>query len=294
MPLVDPELWCSRLRAAVRGLLLCAVTLVLVAALAPPATAQEVQDVPAATTADVTPAPAAEQPADTGSQSEPQPVATDPAPQPEPQPEPQPPPPETPQPVDSAPQAPSSDQPVPDRTPSRDSASHPAPATSQPAITTFTAPPAPAAPLAGGEQPPPTTAPLGWDVYDDALFAETLDGDETAALPGSGTPPSISGLGVLAIAHPSERDRRNDVEPPSRANATPAGGSGPGGQGPGPGPSLGLFGAGGGSSAGIALLTLLGLACGWSLLAPGGRRAFRTSTARWRPSAYVPPIELPG
>ena len=53
-----------------------------------------------------------------------------------------------------------------------------------------------------------------------------------------------------------------------------AGGSGPGGSGPGQGPSLGLFGAAGGSGAGMALLTLLGMACGWLLLAPDRQESF--------------------
>jgi hypothetical protein len=55
-----------------------------------------------------------------------------------------------------------------------------------------------------------------------------------------------------------------------------------------------LFG-GGNSGGGVTLLTLLGvLAFFRLLLRPEWNEAFRNTTASWRPSAYVPPIEHPG
>lgn len=294
MPLFGPEIPRTRPRPVVVGLVIAA--LALLAALAPVARAQEV---PVAGTADTGSAPPVEQPADTGAPTDPPPVPVDPAPPPEPAPQPEPPPPAE-QPADPPPPPAVDQQPAGDRqseSGSRDSSSHsnsPSP-NSQPVTPSVSAPSALVpAPLAAAETQV-TAAPLGWDVYDDALFAETVDGDETAAMLAGGGPPALGGLGLLgSISRSITPDKHRDAAAGSRANATPAGGSGPGGRGPGPGQSMGLFGGGGGASAGIALLTLLGLACGWSLLAPGDRRAFRTSTATWRPSAYVPPIEHPG
>jgi hypothetical protein len=293
MPQFGPELSWTRSRPAVLALVVAA--LLMLAALAPSARAQEVPVAPPADPG----APPAEQPADTGAPVEPPPVATDPAPQPEPVPVPEPsPPPE--QPADPQPTPTFDEQPVADRpgegsSGSRDSASHStSPSFSpQPVATSVSAPSAPVA-LAPPETQL-TAAPLGWDLYDDALFAESVDGDESAAALAGGGPPSFGGLGVLgAMSRSIAHEKHRDAAAGSRPNATPAGGSGPGGGGPGPGQSMGLAGGGGGASAGIALLMLLGLACGWSLLAPRDRRAFRTSTATWRPSAYVPPIEHPG
>ena len=292
MPLFGPELSRTRPRPAVVGLLIAA--LALLAALAPVARAQEVPVAPA----DTGSAPPVEQPVDTGAATDPPPVPVDPAPPPEPAPQPEPPPAE--QPADPPPPPAVDQQPAGDRqseSVSRDSSSHsnsPSP-TSQPVTPSVSAPSAPLpAPLAAAETQV-TAAPLGWDVFDDALYAETVDGDETTAILAGGGPPALGGLGVLGpISRSIAREKHRDAAAGSRPNATPAGGSGPGGGGPGPGPSMGMFGGGGSAGAGIALLTLLGLACGWALLAPRDRRAFRTSTATWRPSAYVPPIEHPG
>jgi len=256
---------------------------------------------PAASAQEADPAAAGE-PAATGSPIDPTPV-----PEPEPIPEP-PPPPEpapTPEPAASAREPSPAPEPAPSpveppqQTANRDAVSPAGPSSYEPATTTFTpAAQAPAAPmneLSGPAPAGPTTAPLGWDVYDDALFAETFEDDGGAGSFGSGAHAVFRGLGALGtIASPVERNRRHDANPPSRAEPMSAGGSGPGGSGPGQGPSLGLFGAAGGSSAGMALLTLLGMACGWLLLAPLPKRAFLTSTAMWRPSAYVPPIDRPG
>ena len=290
MPQFGPELSRTRPRPVVAGLVIAA--LALLAALAPVARAQEV---PVAPSIDTGPPPAADQPADPG----PPPEATPTPPPPEPAPPP--PPPELvnlPEPAAPEPAAPADDQPEPTPSkslePQRDSghAASPAPAAT---FTTSAPPPATAPSAVPVADPQLTAAPLGWDVYDDALFAESVDGDESTAALAGGGPPALGGLSVLggisrSIAHSKHRDSAAG----SRPNATPAGGSGPGGGGPGPGQSMGLFGGGGGASAGVALLTLLGLACGWSLLAPWDRRAFRTSTATWRPSAYIPPIEHPG
>jgi hypothetical protein len=275
------------------------LALALATPLTPAATAQEV---PAPGTGETV--PAAEQPGDPGAQPETPPVAVDPPPQPEPQPQPEvpPPPPEAQQPADTPPVAPVAEHPqaVPDRggdTGSRDTASPSASSSPQP-VTTFTAAPqAPATQVLPPGEAPATTAPLGWDIYDDTLFAETLDdnGNGGAGAVGDGVPPVFGTLGALgAIGSAVEHDKRHDARPASRAEPMSGGGSGPGGSGPGQGPSLGLFGAAGGSGAGMALLTLLGMACGWLLLAPAPKRAFLTPTATWRPSAYVPPIEHPG
>ena len=186
----------------------------------------------------------------------------------------------------------------PQKAADRDPVAHAGLTSFEPAAATFTAAAqAPAAPTTelSGPTAGPTTAPMGWDVSDDMLLTETFDGDGGTGAFGAGPPAVFRGLGALGtIASPVERNRRSDVNPPSRAEPMSAGGSGPGGPGPGQGPSLGLFGAAGGSGAGMALLTLLGMACGWLLLAPRPKRACLTPTAMWRPSAYVPPIDRPG
>jgi type IV secretory pathway VirB10-like protein len=55
-----------------------------------------------------------------------------------------------------------------------------------------------------------------------------------------------------------------------------------------------LFGGGGGGGAALVLLTAFGLVTVARMMPPDWTRAFRNSTATWRPSAYVPPIEHPG
>jgi type IV secretory pathway VirB10-like protein len=55
-----------------------------------------------------------------------------------------------------------------------------------------------------------------------------------------------------------------------------------------------LFGGGGGGGAALVLLTVVGLLAVFRLIPPDWTRAFRNSTAVWRPSAYAPPIERPG
>ena len=233
-------------------------------------------------------------------------ASTDPPPVPESPPIPEPPPPPepvpSPEPAASAPEPPPAPEPAaspvepPQQTADRDTVVHAGPASFEPAAATFTpSAQAPAAPVESSAPTAPTTAPLGWDVYDDALLAETFDDAGGTGSLGAAVPAVFRGLGALGtIASPVKRDRRSDANPPSRAEPMSAGGSGPGGSGPGQGPSLGLFGAAGGSGAGMALLTLLGMACGWLMLAPLPKRAFLTSTAMWRPSAYVPPIDRPG
>jgi hypothetical protein len=285
----DPTWACPRPSLRLLPALLLA-SLALAFALTPAARAQEADPAVAGE-----PAAATEPPIDLTPVPEAEPIP-EPPPPPEPAPsqelavsEPEPPP--APEPAASAVEP-------PQQTADRDVVAHAGPASFEPAAATFTpAAQAPAAPMLELSSPAaaPTTEPLGWDLYDDALFAETIDGDDTAsALGGGGTTPSIGRLIVLpAIRVATERDKR-DTEPVSRADAMPAGGSLPGGSGPGRGPSLSLFGGSGGSGAAFALLSLLGLACGWLLLAPDGKRAFRMLPASRRPAAYVPPIESPG
>jgi hypothetical protein len=55
-----------------------------------------------------------------------------------------------------------------------------------------------------------------------------------------------------------------------------------------------LFGGGGGGGAALVMLVAFGLLTVYRLIPPDRTRAFRNSTAVWRPSAYVPPIEHPG
>jgi hypothetical protein len=55
-----------------------------------------------------------------------------------------------------------------------------------------------------------------------------------------------------------------------------------------------LFGGGGGGGAALVMLTVLGIVTFYRLMPPDWTRAFRNSTAVWRPSAYDPPIEHPG
>ena len=57
---------------------------------------------------------------------------------------------------------------------------------------------------------------------------------------------------------------------------------------------LKMFGGGGGGGGAVMLLTVLGLLAVVRLLPPEALKDFLTSTAVWRPSAYVPPIEHPG
>jgi len=297
MPQFGPELSRTRPPAVVLAVVVAAFA--LIAALAPAARAQVV---PAAPPADTGAAPptADEPPPDAGPPADPVPPPGEPTPpEPVPQPDPLPPPD---QPADAPVAPPVDEQPAaPNRLTeggTRDSSSghspSPSPSTSPQPLATGVSPLSAPVALAPPETEL-TAAPLGWDVYDDALFAETVDGDEETAAATGGGPPSFGGLGVLGpISRSIAREKHRDAAAGSRPNATPAGGSGQGGGGPGPGPSMGMFGGGGGAGAGIALLTLLGLACGWALLAPRDLRAFRTSTATWRPSAYVPPIEHPG
>ena len=55
-----------------------------------------------------------------------------------------------------------------------------------------------------------------------------------------------------------------------------------------------LFGGGGGGGAALVMLTAFGLLTLVRMMPPDWTQAFRNSTAVWRPSAYVPPIEHPG
>jgi hypothetical protein len=276
-----------------RRLLLAALALAAVLALAPVARAQEAPPV-----VEPPPIPTADQPVDAGPPPDPVPVAPDPVPAPEPPPAPAP----EPTPELQVPEAPNTQpadghgQPAakPTAEEGRNAGTHsaaPAPEFPGPALSVISE----AAPVAAPPSAPDaTTAPLGWDVYDDALFAETVDGEAAIGL-GDGVPPATGGFaGLNTIASAAQRGKQHHAKPASRPEAMVPGGSSNGGTGTGNGASLGLFGAAGGAGAGMALMTLLGMACAWFLLAPDRLRAFLTSTATWRLSAYVPPIEHPG
>ena len=295
MPLFGPDpmsMW-ARPRPVIRRLLLAALALATALALAPAAGAQEAppQVIEQPTTT------AADQPVDPGPPPPPDPVPVVPTPEPDP-----PPPPEAvvdppvqvpePNPTPAEDRSQPATKPAPEE--DRNAGAHaPVPALDAPATTLSTI--SEAAPIAAPPSDPnATTAPLGWDVYDDALFAETVDGGVVGGF-GGGVPPSLGGFGTFStIASAAERTTQHHAKPTSRPEAMVPGGSGNGGTGPGNSTSLGLFGAAGGTGAGMALMTLLGMACAWFLLAPNRLRAFLTSTATWRLSAYVPPIEHPG
>lgn len=297
MPLFGPDptwKWAGP-RPLFRRLLLAVLALASALALAPAARAQE-----APLAVEPPPVPTADQPIDAGPPPDPVPVAPDPAPAPEPAPDPAP----EPTPELQVPQTPDTQPPADHGQP----AARPAAEEDRNAGTgTYSAAPAPefagstlsvisdAPPVAApAPEPDATTAPLGWDVYDDALFAETVDGAVAIGL-GGGVPPSMGGFaGLNTIVYAAQRGKQHSAKPTSRPEAMVPGGSSNGGTGTGNGASLGLFGAAGGAGAGMALMTLLGMACAWSLLAPDRLRAFLTSTATWRLSAYVPPIEHPG
>jgi outer membrane biosynthesis protein TonB len=301
MPLFGPDPMWSRPRTLHRWLLAALLaTFTFATVLTAPARADET--VPTTATAgDVVPPPPAEPPADQGPQGDPGPVSVDPPPHPDPvpQPDPPPPPPEPQPPADSQPPAPPDEHAaaVADRggeSGSHDSATQGTAPSAGPAPLTFSAAPQTPATHVGADATPATTAPLGWDVYDDDVLTEMINGNGGSGF-GANVAHAIGGFRVLsAVAPAAERGKSRDAKPASRAEPMSAGGSGPGGSGPGQGPSLGLFGAAGGSSAGMALLTLLGLASVWFMMAPDRTRAFLTSTATWRLSNYVPPIERPG
>ena len=284
----DPDPTWASPRPSLRLLAVLLTAFALAFALTPAASAQE-----------AVPASAGEPAAAPDASSDPIPVPeSQPIPEPPPPPEPAP----SPEPAASTPEPPPAIEPVPSapdqaqQPAERDTVVHAGPPSYEPAATTFSpAAQAPAAAIDALDPAASTSAPLGWDVYDDVLLAETFDSNGGTGSLAAGTPAVFRGLRALGQIRPAvERDRRHDAAPASRAEPVPAGGSGPGGSGPGQGQSLGLFGAAGGSGAGMALLTLLGMACGWLLLAPLPKRAFLTSTAMWRPSAYVPPIDRPG
>ena len=297
MPLFGPETSWAVPRPSLRWLLPAIVVALALAFATPLTPAASGQEADPAVAGD--PAPAASEPA--------VPVDPDPAPPEPPVVDPLPPP--EPQPPAGEVTPPAADQREPgvkggesgsgsSRGTGQGSPAGQAPASAAP----VNAPVTPAAQLQGAllaplDEASPTTEPLGWDVYDDALFAETLDDDggTGAADFGGGTPTAIGGIAALGAIGPAvERDKHDDAEPVSRADPMPVGGIGPGGSGSGQGPSLSLFGGSGGGAAGIALLTLLAMLGSWLLAAPNHLRAFRISTATWRPSAYVPPIEHPG
>jgi hypothetical protein len=294
MPLFGPDPMWARTRPTFRRLLLAALALAVMLALAPAARAQEAPPV----VIEQPPGPAADVPVDPAPPPDPAPVVPEPAPDP-------PPPPDVPsaplesQVPESPPSAPVEDHSQPATRPEPEGnrgasspASPPPAATAAPSFTAIAGTP-PAGPSV--PEPAATTAPLGWDVYDDALFAERLDGGAGLGGFGGSGPPTIGSFHTFSsIASAAQRNTPRDAKPPSHAEAVAPGGGGGGGSGFGQGPSPGLFGAAGGAGAGMALMTLLGMACGWALFMPGRARAFLTSTATWRLSAYVPPIEHPG
>jgi hypothetical protein len=241
-------------------------------------------------------------------------VAPDPLPTPEPTPTPGPaptpeptPPPEQ-QPVDQPPQQqpvdqPPQQQPV-DQAPAERQASTGTPAQRSdaprdPAPATSHGTPSPVVPddqIAAPEQLPAAGPGEDWawtDEGDAYIFGSGGSSDGTVR----GALVTFSGYGSIAAAAAgaSGLDTRGQAaRETARARAD---GSAVAVTAGGAGASLfaSLFGGGSGGGAAVLLtITLLGILSIYRLLPPDWDRAFRTSTATWRPSAYAPPIEHPG
>ena len=276
----------------IRALFVAVVCFAALAAWAPFASAQTV-DVPVSGTGDVI---ATDPPPSPPVDPPPVDPPVDPAPQPPADPAPVDPPPADPAPVDQTPVDPPV-EPAVERTPARDEGSR-SDATRTP---TFTAPQSPAATtvpsdaFAAPAQLPP--AGPGED------FALTGDGDAFIFGSGgsSGSGPtallaSFSHFGSIATAAtrvPALGARERAARDAARANASSSGivmvdDSGTTGL------FWKMFGGGGGGGAAMMMLTVLGLLAVVRLLPPEAFKNFLISTAVWRPSAYVPPIEHPG
>jgi outer membrane biosynthesis protein TonB len=240
-------------------------------------------------------------------------VAPDPLPAPEPSPtpeapptpEPTPPPEQQPvdqappqEPADQAPQQPA-DPPPAERQASTGTSAQRSDAPRDAALPSSHATPPPGVPndqLTAPEQLPAGGAGEDWawtDEGDAYIFGSGGSSDGTVR----GALVTFSGYGSIAsaAAGASGLDSRSQA---ARATARArADGSAVAVTAGGTGKSLfaSLFGGGsGGGGAVLLTITLLGILSAYRLVPPDWDRAFRTSTATWRPSAYAPPIEHPG
>jgi hypothetical protein len=137
--------------------------------------------------------------------------------------------------------------------------------------------------------------PGAWSGQDTFVVDKTDDRPTGAASGYSGPRGPFSGLYVLRGA-----SRASGLEAKARRSHTTAQVSalgappGSGHQLPSHNPFFNLLSGPGGSVAGLALVSVLAI-LGVAFVLPRDRlRVFRMPTATWRPSAYVPPIELPG
>jgi hypothetical protein len=154
----------------------------------------------------------------------------------------------------------------------------------------------PTAPLPGatGNQPlgPQTYGATTTDHYDAWNIGAGFDSGGSSS---GGTPGAFPRL-LFGAAAPALHDRDGARRGGRIAKASPIG-TGlrlPGAPGNGRNPFFSLFSGTGGASTSLLLSGLIALLAAFLVVSPRGTRAIRTAASAWRPSAYVPPIELPG
>jgi hypothetical protein len=160
---------------------------------------------------------------------------------------------------------------------------------------------APTVPTVGGDTTVDTVAPRSdgypgtWSGQDTFVVDKAKDRSTGPPTAFGGPRGPLAGLYVLRAA-----SRATNLEAKARrshtaAQVTPLGGPpGSGNQLPGHNPFFNLLSGTGGSAAGLAFASILAI-LGVAFVLPRDRsRIFRMPTVTWRPSAYVPPIELPG
>ncbi len=225
---------------------------------------------------------------------EPPPLPEPPAPEPIPVPDPEPPPPA---PVDPPPDA---------------VINPPAAADHQQAASSTTqrvdaprdsAPPAPQTPaqsaVLGGQFAPPAQLPAAgtgedwaWTDQGDAFIIGTGGSSDSGGRDALASFTAIGSIATAVARMPALGSRERAARDAAKAYAdgsarmvSDAGNSGL---------FAGLFGGNSGGGAAVLTLTVLGILAVFRLVPPDWNRAFRTSAATWRPSAYAPPIERPG
>lgn len=272
----------------IRAMLVAAVCAALLATCASAASAQEVPAPGGDVTVVPDPAPAPEPP-----------PAPDPGPAPEPAPPPDAGPAPEPPPPDPAP------APEPEPTPEPAAERHADSSTTQradaprdgaPVNSQSTVPASSSVQLAAPAQLPPASAGEDWAWTDqgDAFIVDTggsSDGGARGALARFAGFGSIAAAAARVPAIGSRERAAHDVARDRADGTAVAASDGFGGPG---GLFASLFGGGGGGGAAVLYLTVFAILAVFRLLRPDWNRAFRTSTATWRPSAYVPPIEHPG
>jgi hypothetical protein len=132
-----------------------------------------------------------------------------------------------------------------------------------------------------------------WTAEGDAF----IDGFTVAGSGGTPGGPS-GGLAAVLLNSPSGAAAKLEAAQRKRHEAAEASAIGssapPGAPGSGSNSFFSLFSGGSGGGGAVLLWFLLGIIAVWRLVPPDLTKAFLSPMARWRPSAYVPPIELPG